>query len=188
MIPEGLNLVNHINGIASISHKTKLTESIIRYSKGRGIDPFTIIPKTFLVRLATFEPDIEKLALAKKKDDGFAHPVIVKPGENSNRGCGIVMAYSLLETVQASLNILKARKGTNCVIVQYYITNPLLYKRRKFDIRCYGLVVRVSNRTLFFWYKDGYARTSSFEFSVENKKNLMVHLTNEAVQVQGIPP
>lgn len=185
IMPEALNIANHINGISSISHKTKLTESIIRYAKGRGIDPFTIIPKTFLVRMGTFESDIEKIAFAKKKEDGFANPVIVKPGENSNRGCGIVMAYSLVETVQSALSILRSRKGTNCAIVQYYITNPLLYKKRKFDIRCYGLVIRYSNRTLFFWYKDGYARTSSYEFSVENKKNLMVHLTNEAVQVQG---
>ena len=185
IVSEGLNMVNHLHGISSISHKTKLTESIIKYAKSRGIDPFSIIPKTYLIRMGTFESDIERVILAKRKEDGFKNPLIVKPGENSNRGCGIAMAYSLEEMVQTSLNILRSRKGTNCVIVQNYITNPLLYKKRKFDIRCYGLAVRFSGRTLFFWYSDGYARTSSFEFSVENKKNLMVHLTNEAVQVQG---
>ena len=71
------------------------------------------------------------------------------------------------------------------MIVQYYISKPLLYKNRKFDIRCYGLVVRLTSKILFFWYMDGYARTSSFEYSLSNKSNLMVHLTNEAVQVKG---
>lgn len=185
LVSENIKIANHIDGISSISHKTKLTESIMRYAKAKGLDPFTIIPKTFLVRMSTFDPDIDKVSNAKRMDDSFASPVIVKPGENANRGCGISMAYNLKETVSCALNLLRDRKGTNCVIVQYYITNPLLYRKRKFDIRCYGLVVRFSGRTLYFWYKDGYARTSSFEFSVENKKNLMVHLTNEAVQVQG---
>lgn len=176
---------NHVRGISCISHKTKLAELISKYCKARQIDVLSVIPKTFLIRLTTFETDIERLASAKRKDDNFSQPVIVKPGEFANRGIGISMAYSLDETVQISLNLLRNKKNTNCVIVQYYIMNPLLYKGRKFDIRCYGLVVRLSGRTLFFWYEDGYARTSSFEYDADNKRNLMVHLTNEAVQVKG---
>lgn len=187
LIPEGVNLVNHLRGINCIGHKTKLTETIIRFAKNRRTDPFTIIPRTYLVRLQSFESDIERVSAAKKKDEGFVHPLIVKPGENSNRGQGIIMAYSLEETIQAALQILRGRKTTNCAIVQWYISAPLLYQRRKFDIRCYGLVVKFSNRTMFYWYLDGYARTSSFEYSAD-KGNLMVHLTNEAIQVKGTLP
>jgi hypothetical protein len=185
MAAEGLNICNHLKGISCIAHKTKLTLTIMRYAKMIKMDPSSIIPKTFLLKIINFERDFDKFVADKKKDDGFKVPVIIKPGENSNRGNGISMAYSAEEAAATALQILRDRKNTSCAIVQYYITNPLLYQRRKFDIRCYGLVVRFSSRLFFYWYLDGYARTSSFEFSLANKHNLMVHLTNEAVQVKG---
>lgn len=185
MMAEALNVCNHLKGISCIAHKTKLTMTILRYARLRKMDPGSIIPKTFLLKIVNFERDFDKFVSDKKKDDGFKAPVIIKPGENSNRGNGITMAYSADEAATMALQILRDRKNTSCAIVQYYITNPLLYQRRKFDIRCYGLVVKFSGRLFFYWYLDGYARTSSFEFSLANKHNLMVHLTNEAVQVKG---
>lgn len=185
LFPETFNLVNHIRGTTVIGHKTRLAELLIKYAKNRKIDPCLLIPKTFLLRLPTFDQDLQKLLLSKKQDDNFAEPVIVKPGENSNRGIGIQMAYTADEVAHNSLALLRGRKGTTTVIVQYYISRPLLYQGRKFDIRCYGLIVRITGKLLFFWYLDGYARTSSFQYNVANRNNLMVHLTNEAVQVKG---
>lgn len=176
---------NHLQGVTSIAHKTKLTETILRFAKARKIDPFCIIPKTWTIRLRTAEHDIEKILTARKGVDWRREPVIVKPGENTNRGVGITMGYTPEESFQSALSLLRSQKGVHTIIVQAYITNPLLYKKRKFDIRCYGLIVKYSNRTFYFWYNDGYARTSSYEFSVDCKHNLMVHLTNEAVQVKG---
>lgn len=185
MLAEALNVCNHLKGISCIAHKTKLTLTILRYAKLRKLDPGAVMPKTFLLKITNFERDFERFVAEKKRDDGFKAPVIVKPGENSNRGNGIAMAYSADEAAAAALQILRDRKNTSCAILQYYITHPLLYQRRKFDVRCYGLVVKFSSRVFFYWYLDGYARTSSFEFSLANKHNLMVHLTNEAVQVKG---
>lgn len=33
-----------------------------------------------------------------------------------------------------------------------------------------------------YWYAEGYIRTTSYEYSVANCKNSLVHLTNDAVQ------
>lgn len=33
-----------------------------------------------------------------------------------------------------------------------------------------------------FWYREGYIRTSSVEFNDSNPENLLMHLTNDAVQ------
>jgi tubulin--tyrosine ligase len=62
---------------------------------------------------------------------------------------------------------------------------PLLYNKRKFDIRCYLLFTTINGYQRAFWYQEGYIRTSSFEFSVKNLSNKMVHLTNDAVQKRG---
>ena len=65
--------------------------------------------------------------------------------------------------------------------VQEYITKPLLYQKRKFDIRAYILITSTYGKIKAYWYKDGYIRTSSKEFTVKNLENRMIHLTNDAV-------
>ena len=59
---------------------------------------------------------------------------------------------------------------------------PLLYNKRKFDIRCYMLVTTLNGNLRCYWYEEGYIRTSSKEFTVKNLKNRMIHLTNDAIQ------
>jgi hypothetical protein len=55
--------------------------------------------------------------------------------------------------------------------------DPLLYEGRKFDIRVW--VLYAHNRLWF--YREGYVRTSSREYSAKTSSKL-VHLTNDAVQ------
>lgn len=63
-------------------------------------------------------------------------------------------------------------------IVQKYIEKPLLYNRRKFDIRVLALA---TNEMDLYYYDTGYMRTSSDEYSLDNK-NKFVHLTNNCYQ------
>lgn len=74
-------------------------------------------------------------------------------------------------------------KSTN-LIVQEYISNPLLLKNRKFDIRAYILIAETSPYYLLF-YHEGYLRVSVKEFDMHGGRD--VHLTNSHVQttVQG---
>ena len=58
----------------------------------------------------------------------------------------------------------------------------MLYKKRKFDIRCYMVITAHNLHLRAFWYREGYIRTSSVEFSNSNPENLLMHLTNDAVQ------
>jgi Tubulin-tyrosine ligase family len=46
-------------------------------------------------------------------------------------------------------------------IVQRYMTNPLLYQERKFDIRSFVLLTTVHSRVKVYWFNDAYVRTSS---------------------------
>lgn len=62
---------------------------------------------------------------------------------------------------------------------------PLLYNKRKFDIRCYVLVTIINNHFKAYWYEEGYIRTSSKLFDPENIDNRFIHLTNDAVQKNG---
>lgn len=68
------------------------------------------------------------------------------------------------------------------MILQKYIDNPLLYQRRKFDIRCFALVTCINGVLKAYFYRDGYIRTSSKEYSMANLYNKYIHLVNDAVQ------
>ena len=70
------------------------------------------------------------------------------------------------------------------MILQKYIDNPLLYQRRKFDIRCFSLVTCHNGTMKAYFYRDGYIRTSSKEYNHQNLNlgNKFIHLVNDAVQ------
>ena len=69
---------------------------------------------------------------------------------------------------------------TNSFVVQKYLEKPLLINRRKFDIR---LWVLVNHENKVYLFKEGYIRTSSYEFelSPESIEKPFIHLTNNAV-------
>jgi hypothetical protein len=107
----------------------------------------------------------------------------VKPGENTNRGNGITVCYSL-DDIKLRLKG-RERNGDGKLrtfILQKYIENPLLYNKRKFDLRHYVLITCINGSFKGYWYEEGYVRTSSNEFNIKSSKDSMIHLTNDAVQ------
>lgn len=67
------------------------------------------------------------------------------------------------------------------MIIQKYIERPLLVYKRKFDIRVW---VMVSSTGKWYFFKEGYLRTSGSEFKLDpdDPDNQYVHLTNNAIQ------
>jgi hypothetical protein len=66
-------------------------------------------------------------------------------------------------------------------IVQAYIERPLLYFKRKFDLRHYIMITCINGIMKGYWYRDGYVRTTSSEYSLSANDGA-IHLTNDAVQ------
>ena len=62
----------------------------------------------------------------------------------------------------------------NDIIVQKYLDNPLLYQKRKFDIRCFVLID--SNLNVYFC-KEGHLKGCSEFYDLENT-NKFIHITN----------
>jgi hypothetical protein len=77
-------------------------------------------------------------------------------------------------------NIIMSVKSKTFVI-QKYIERPLLIKDRKFDIRVWVLVTQEMK---VYFFKEGYIRTSSSPYSIEDESidKVNIHLTNNAVQ------
>ena len=107
---------------------------------------------------------------------------IIKPGENTNRGNGIDVCKSMQEVKSV---VGRATKGDRTYIIQKYIDYPLLVHKRKFDLRCYGMLTSVNGSLKGYFYEDGYVRTSCKEFNHDDVTDKFVHLTNDAIQVHA---
>ena len=67
---------------------------------------------------------------------------------------------------------------SNELIIQKYLDNPLLYRKRKCDIRCFVLVDWNLN---VFFCREGHLKASSFIYDINNI-NKFIHITNHSFQ------
>ena len=54
-----------------------------------------------------------------------------------------------------------------------------------FDFRLFGLATCINKKLKGFFFQDGYIRTSSKEFDLNNLDDKFIHLTNDAIQKMG---
>jgi Tubulin-tyrosine ligase family len=181
--PEHQRMHNKLENNECLSNKKELLKTMNNYFKAIGSEMFECIPITFNVRSSEdlefkeFLKSYLGFEAKKKPKSDFQNVWIVKPGEFTNRGQGIVVCKTLAEI----LGIVKQSEFTS-YIIQKYIEKPLLVHKRKFDIRCYALATSVNGVIQGYFYLDGYLRTTSAEYSVKDVTNPFVHLTNDAIQ------
>ncbi|KRX06925.1 hypothetical protein PPERSA_07088 [Pseudocohnilembus persalinus] len=188
-------LHNHIGNNFHLSNKNALFHNMKKYYSLVKENVFDYLPLTFHIKQGDKDPEFKKFTeyfqeiqknMNKDKKLGLKNIWIIKPGEASNRGNGIQVSSCLKEITKivSTKNLLSNGK-LRSFIVQKYIEKPLLYNKRKFDIRCFILVTYYNENVKAYWYNDGYIRTSSKEYSLKNLENKFVHLTNDAVQIKS---
>ncbi len=204
-----LMLCNHLEGNYCLGNKKGLFYCMKKYYAIKKQNLWDILPLTFHIRKGKEDPEFSKFLHAfASPDSGTAETPgaeeeaegedddgenqsensdtekeappgnvwIVKPGENTNRGTGILVSQDLKEIENY------VSDPTHSYIIQKYIERPLLYKDRKFDIRCFGLITSTNGCIKGYFYPEGYVRTSSKPFTLDDLSR-GVHLTNEAVQI-----
>ena len=195
---DSLRIHNKLECNYNLANKKALFMNMKRYYAARGLDYQTALPLTFHISKGDSDPEFLQFVTAFRRfeemkrrekwgNNSSSHNLwIVKPGENSNQGRDITIA-SMLEHVKTEIRrTMSPRSGRpRSYIVQKYIEKPFLYKKRKFDIRCYSLITSINGVMQGYYYPEGYIRTSSKEFDLRSVWDLYVHLTNDAVQKHG---
>ncbi|OMJ91801.1 hypothetical protein SteCoe_5585 [Stentor coeruleus] len=174
--PSTLKVYNKISGNHNLSNKKELFINLNTYCRTRNKQVFDYVPITFHIT-SLKDPkyhEFEKYFHSKANKPNSIW--ILKPGENTNRGSGIVICTALDQIKQEIAGM------WHTVIIQKYIENPFLVYKRKFDIRCYALITCYNGIIQGYYYNEGYIRTSSKSFNLQNIDNLYIHLTNDAVQ------
>ena len=179
-------MYNHLENNFLLSNKKALFLNLRQYYLSQKMDPFELIPVTFHIKEGVADQEFGRFKdyyVSKMHDSAEKNIWIIKPGENTNRGVGITICEKIEEIEQIlTKETVHANGKPKTFIVQKYIEKPLLYQRRKFDIRCFILVTSINGIQKGYWYQDGYVRTSSTEFTLESLDNKQIHLTNDAVQ------
>lgn len=172
---------NHFEGNYYLGYKKNMYKCLLLYYSLIGKDISKVIPLTFHIKKGKADAEYAKFLAAyndcKDSAESAANIWIIKPGENTNRGNGIVIASTLAE-ISSSVS-----DSLHTYIIQKYIERPLLFDSRKFDIRCFALLTSVNGYIKGYYYQEGYLRTSSKDYSVADFSS-SVHLTNEAVQMR----
>lgn len=182
-------LYNRLDGNFELTSKKKLFINMFAYYKSLNLDPFKVIPLTFHLSQGKHDPNFQKFCtkfqeinLMVGQDPALNNLWVIKPGESTNRGFGISVSNDLNEIALKINERLIHKNQLRTYIVQKYIYRPLLYRGRKFDIRCYGLISCINNKTQAYFYKEGYLRTSCQLFTTDDLNDRFIHLTNDAVQ------
>lgn len=108
---------------------------------------------------------------------------IYKIARYSHNGKGLNIVDS-----EFSAELLKNYTESGCpwtknVLVQKYITNPLLLKGKKFDFRAYLFIASMD--PLILLYHDGFLRISMEDYD-ENSSNPDIYLTNTHIAENNI--
>lgn len=200
-------VINHFEGHSEISNKSNLFSNLNAFCKETCLNVLDFIPSTFCIDLKSnrvnsqiglFVGVFKSLAGEKAKAEETStipethfcgkNIWIIKPAD-FNRGRGI----KIFNTLEAFRNIIaecvsdihnKRDAQESVYIIQKYIESPLLINNRKFDIRVWVLV---THKLGCYFYKEGYIRTSSEQYSLEDAllSNQYIHLTNNAIQKES---
>lgn len=157
--------LNHHPGTAQMIKKDCLARHLKRMKGIYGSSYYEFSPMAFILPndYTKFLAEYSKERHTKK-----ASYWICKPTDMS-RGRGIFVFQDIKDLTY------------DCtVIVQKYITNPLLISGYKFDLRIYVCVTCFSPLTIYV-YQEGLVRFATEKFSLSSLDNIFAHLTNTSI-------
>ena len=137
-----IRIYSHLEFSFNLGDKKYLFNNLKEYFENINDDVFNYIPLTFHIKEGIKDEEYQKFIELFEKEKSIW---IIKPGENTNKGKGITITCDLavineiLETAKISDNGFK-----RTFIIQKYIEKPLLFNKRKFDIRCFFLVTSIN--------------------------------------------
>lgn len=156
--------VNHFPGTFQVGRKDRLWRNIARLMIKHGRREFNFVPRTFVLPqdLRNFRQVWEKFGSKEKW--------IIKPPASA-RGTGI--------RVVNKWNQIPKKKP---LIVQQYLSKPLLIGGAKFDLRLYVLVTSFNPLKIYI-YPDGLVRFASVKYMEDPcyLSNRWMHLTNYSI-------
>ncbi|XP_054828011.1 probable tubulin polyglutamylase TTLL2 [Eublepharis macularius] len=163
--------LNHHPETIRITRKDYLARHLKRMKGVYGTNLYDFSPAAFImpndyIKFIT-EYTKERQIPGKKPSYWICKPV------DRSRGRGILIFQDIKDFVYDCM-----------VIVQKYVTNPLLISGYKWDLRLYVCVTSFSPLTIYT-YEEGLVRFATEKFDLESLDNIYAHLTNTSINKFG---
>uniref|UniRef100_UPI00398E8B33 probable tubulin polyglutamylase TTLL2 n=1 Tax=Pristiophorus japonicus TaxID=55135 RepID=UPI00398E8B33 len=161
----------HYPKILGITRKDNLARNLKRMSGIYGSATYNFSPIAFILP-NDYTKFVAKYTKDKKVNGGKLGYWICKPVDLS-RGRGIFIFQDIKDLTYSC-----------SVIVQKYISNPLLISGYKFDLRIYVCVTSFCPLTVYI-YQEGLVRFGTEKYSLTALDNVYAHLTNTSINRFG---
>jgi hypothetical protein len=161
-------MYNHIPGHGVFIRKNLMVDALHKYAlryknKPQCFEKNWFMPETFRLHIAEECKEFFKIINSeeyKKAQEQFPLQYLLKEGhgEHSSKGIYFFDKNKTEEVMTLYQNGSKCGTETWEILAQKYINNPLLFGKRKFDIKVYLLIS--STNPLIAYYYDGYLKLS----------------------------
>ncbi|KYN42127.1 Tubulin polyglutamylase TTLL4 [Trachymyrmex septentrionalis] len=156
--------VNHFPGTFQIGRKDRLWRNLSRMMMKYGKREFGFVPRTYVL-----PQDMRMFRQVWEKNGGKEKWIIKPPASARGTGIRVVHRWSQIPKKRA-------------VVVQQYLSRPMLIRGAKFDLRLYVFVTSF-NPLKVYVYPDGLVRFASVKYNddINYLSDRFMHLTNYSI-------
>lgn len=156
--------INHFPGTFQVGRKDRLWRNLSKMMMKYGKREFGFVPRTYVL-----PQDLRCFRQVWKKVGNKRKWIIKPPASARGTGIKVVHRWSQIPKKRA-------------VVVQQYLSRPMLIGGAKFDLRLYVLVTSFDPLTIYI-YPDGLARFASVKYNddINYLSDRFMHLTNYSI-------
>lgn len=156
--------VNHFPGTFQIGRKDRLWRNLSRMMMKYSKREFGFVPRTYVL-----PQDMRMFRQIWEKNGGKEKWIIKPPASARGTGIRVVHRWSQIPKKRA-------------VVVQQYLSRPMLIRGAKFDLRLYVFVTSF-NPLKIYLYPDGLVRFASVKYNddINYLSDRFMHLTNYSI-------
>ncbi|KAK7202004.1 tubulin-tyrosine ligase-like protein [Novymonas esmeraldas] len=184
-------VVNFVENTRTVTLKSSMVTVLLKYHNYNWGTLGDYLPMSFKLTPRQSTRDERQLLLATTKSRARLPKEAAGPCmwiAKSSAGChgdNIEIFNGDSQGVVKLLNFIDNQRENHAWIAQQYVDRPLLYHKRKFDIRCWALLLR--DRYEIFVHEELVMRMSSVPYSRESATSKtpagrLAHITNHCVQ------
>ena len=191
-------LVNYYAGLRSITLKSKMVKTLLQYHRSwKELGKYLPRTHTMIPRGGSRSAPDEREELVNamcadnveefRKYRAEAGHWIAKPSHGAH-GSDIKIFFANQKGLDELVTFIDSREDQYSWVVSRYISRPLLYQGRKFDLRCWVLV---DTTYQIYLHDELVMRTSSEEYDISNITTdsitgRLANITNHCVQAEGL--
>ncbi|KAG5496355.1 hypothetical protein JKF63_02657 [Porcisia hertigi] len=186
-----VRVVDFVENTRSITLKSSMVTALLKYHHNNWDTLGRYLPMSFKLMPCQPHRDERQELLATAK--GGARLPYESHGScmwiaKSSAGChgdNIEIFRGDYRGIVKLLKFVDSQRDNHAWIAQQYVDRPLLYHKRKFDIRCWALLLRSTYE--IYVHKELVMRTSSVPYNRESATSKaptdrLVHITNHCIQ------